>query len=848
MEVVMDEQNLPLRSVSLQIEGMTCASCVGRVERVLRALPGVEEANVNLATERASIRASTPVADLVKAISKAGYEVVTPAPVALVVEGMTCASCVGRVERVLKAQPGVTSAVVNLATEKATVGIEPGTAVESLIKAVSKAGYSAHAVQTSTEAVAAVTARKEQASEQLQRDLWLAGLLTAPVFVLEMGGHLVPAFHHWVLAQIGLQTSWWLQLLLTTLVLVLPGRRFFLKGIPALLRGGPDMNSLVALGTLAAWGYSSVATLLPGVLPAGSVQVYFEAAAVIVTLILLGRLLEARAKGRTSAAIQHLLGMQPRTARVWRDGQIQELVIASLMRGDEIEIRPGERIPVDGEVISGDSYVDESMLSGEPLPVSRSAGDVVVGGTLNQNGSLRVRVTALGDASVLAQIVKMVEQAQGSKLPIQALVDRVTRWFVPVVMSLAALTFGFWWWLGPEPALSLALVNAVAVLIVACPCAMGLATPVSIMVGSGRGAEAGILFRKGEALQLLQEVAVVAFDKTGTLTAGKPVLTDLHLLPGFDRDTLLAAMAAVESRSEHPLARAIVSAAAEQQLVLPEVEGFQSLTGMGVCATVVASGIDVPVIAPVMTSTDAQQLLQNQPLRLAIGAERYMQSLAVEVADLQAMATALADDGKTPLYVAVNNQLAAVLAVADLLKPESLAAVQSLHQQGLTVVMISGDNHKTANAIARQLGIDQVIADVLPAGKIDAVKHLQQQFGRLAFVGDGINDAPALAAADVGLAVGSGTDTAMEAAEVVLMSGNVQAVVRAIHLSRATMANIRQNLFWAFAYNAALIPLAAGVFYPVFGWQLSPALAAAAMALSSVFVVSNALRLRHLPL
>jgi cation transport ATPase len=348
-------------------------------------------------------------------------------------------------------------------------------------------------------------------------------------------------------------------------------------------------------------------------------------------------------------------------------------------------------------------------------------------------------------------------------------------------------------------------------------------------------------------LQLLQEVAVVAFDKTGTLTAGKPVLTDLHLLPGFDRDTLLAAMAAVESRSEHPLARAIVSAAAEQQLVLPEVEGFRSLTGMGVCATVVASGIG-SAIAPVMTSTDAQQLLQNQPLHLAIGAERYMQSLAVEVADLQAMATALADDGKTPLYVAVNNQLAAVLAVADPLKPESLAAVQSLHQQGLTVVMISGDNHKTANAIARQLGIDQVIADVLPAGKIDAVKHLQQQFGRLAFVGDGINDAPALAAADVGLAVGSGTDTAMEAAEVVLMSGNVQAVVRAIHLSRATMANIRQNLFWAFAYNAALIPLAAGVFYPVFGWQLSPALAAAAMALSSVFVVSNALRLRHLPL
>lgn len=842
----MDEQNLPLRSVSLQVEGMTCASCVGRVERVLRALPGVVEASVNLATERASIRASTPLADLVKAISKAGYEVVTPAPVALVVEGMTCASCVGRVERVLKAQPGVTSALVNLATEKATVGIEPGTTVESLLRAVSKAGYNAHTVQASAEAVASMSARKEQESEQLQRDLWLAGLLTAPVFVLEMGGHLLPAFHHWVLAHIGLPASWWLQLLLTTLVLVLPGRRFFLKGIPALLRGGPDMNSLVALGTLAAWGYSGVATLFPAVLPEGAVQVYFEAAAVIVTLILLGRLLEARARGRTSAAIQHLLGMQPRTARVWRDGQMQELAIASLMRGDEIEIRPGERIPVDGEVISGDSYVDESMLSGEPVPVSRHTGEVVVGGTLNQTGSLRVRATALGDASVLAQIVKMVEQAQGSKLPIQALVDRVTLWFVPVVMSLAVITFGFWWWLGPEPALSLALVNAVAVLIVACPCAMGLATPTSIMVGSGRGAEAGILFRKGEALQLLKEVAVVAFDKTGTLTVGKPVLTDLHLLPGFNRDQLLAAMAAVESRSEHPLARAIVAAAAEQQLVLPQVEGFQSLTGMGVCATV-ASGID-SAIAPVMTSTDGQELPQSQPQRLAIGAERYMQSLAVKVADLQAMATALADDGKTPLYVAVNNQLAAVLAVADPLKPESLAAVQSLHQQGLIVAMISGDNHITANIIARQLGIDQVIADVLPAGKMDAVKDLQRQFGCLAFVGDGINDAPALAAADVGLAVGTGTDIAIEAADVVLMSGNVQAVARAIHLSRATMANIRQNLFWAFAYNAALIPLAAGVFYPVFGWQLSPALAAAAMALSSVFVVSNALRLRYLSL
>ena len=804
-------------AVVIEIEGMTCASCVGRVERALRAVPGVDAAAVNLATERAEITgAALDRAALVKAVEDAGYDV--PLRTAdLMIEGMTCASCVARVERALNAVPGVAAAAVNLATERATV---TGTAeVPDLIRAIADVGYDAHPLVRSVGQEGETAARKADEEAALKRDLAVAAALSLPVFVLEMGSHLIPWVHRAVMNGIGMQNSWYLQCVLTTLVLLGPGLRFYRKGFPALARLAPDMNSLVAVGTVAAYGYSLVATFAPGLLPPGTQNVYFEAAAVIVTLILLGRLLEARARGRTSEAIRRLVGLQARTARVLRDGKAAEVPVSEVRPGDRLEVRPGERVPVDGTVTEGQSWIDESMISGEPLPVEKAPGSPVTGGTVNQTGAFAFRATAVGEATMLAQIIRMVEAAQGGKLPIQALVDRVTMWFVPVVMALAALTFAVWLAFGPDPALTFALVNGVAVLIIACPCAMGLATPTSIMVGTGRGAELGVLFRKGEALQALQGVTVVAFDKTGTLTEGRPALTDLDLTPGFERAQVLALIAAVEAKSEHPIARAILAAAEAEGLALPEVSAFASVTGFGVCAT--AGG-----------------------QRVEIGADRYMTRLGLDVADFADVAARLGDEGKSPLYAAIDGRLAAILAVADPVKGTTPQAIRALHRLGLKVAMITGDNARTAHAIARRLGIDEVVAEVLPEGKVQAVKRLKAA-GRLAFVGDGINDAPALAEADVGLAVGTGTDIAIEAADVVLMSGRLTAVSDAIALSKATMRNIRQNLFWAFVYNAALIPVAAGVLWPAFGLLLSPVFAAGAMALSSVFVLANALRLRR---
>jgi len=563
-----------------------------------------------------------------------------------------------------------------------------------------------------------------------------------------------------------------------------------------------------------------VATFFPSVLPQGTVNVYYEAAAVIITLILLGRFFEAKAKGRTSLAIQHLVGMQPKVARIQLNNQVIEVPIAEVQTGTIVEIRPGERIPVDGEVIHGQSFIDESMITGEPMPVEKTIGSTVVGGTINQSGSLNIKATSVGSSSVLSQIIRMVEQAQGSKLPIQALVDKITMWFVPVVMGLSLLTFLTWFIFGPEPALTFSLVNAVAVLIIACPCAMGLATPTSIMVGTGRGAEMGVLFRKGEALQLLKETKVVAVDKTGTLTEGKPILTDLHVLEGFEYNTVLSLMAAVESKSEHPIARAIVQAAIDKELILSPVADFKSVTGYGIEAKV------------------SEHLVH-------IGADRYMEKLGLNPTVFSQFSDRLGEEGKTPLYVAIDQKLAAIIAVADPIKESTFAAIEALHQLGLRVAMITGDNRHTAQAIAKKLGIDEVIAEVLPEGKIEAVKKLKNQYGKLAYVGDGINDAPALAEADIGLAIGTGTDVAIEAADVVLMSGNLKGVPNAIALSKATITNIRENLFWAFVYNAALIPIAAGVLYPQFGLLLSPVFAAGAMALSSIFVLGNALRLKR---
>src|SRR5690554_4563344 len=814
-----DRDRSDAAAITLSIVGMNCASCVGRVEAALAKVPGVATVAVNLATERADIQTAGPVdrMDLIQAVQKAGYEV-PAAPTELAVEGMSCASCVGRVERALLAVPGVSEATVNLATERATIR---GTArTDALVSAVQTAGYKARPITDSVAGVDEEAAlRKDAERIALKRDLLLAAVLTLPVFMIEMGSHLIPGVHAFVERTIGMQTSWYLQFILTTLVLILPGRRFYTQGFPALMRLAPDMNSLVAVGTSAAYAYSVVATFLSGVLPAGTVNVYYEAAAVIVTLILLGRYLEARAKGRTSEAITRLVGLQARIARVSRDGRIVELPIDDVVAGDIIELRPGERVPVDGEVIDGHSYVDESMITGEPIPVEKSAGSQVVGGTVNQTGAFTIRATAVGGQTVLAQIIRLVEQAQGSKLPIQAVVDKVTMWFVPAVMAAAALTFLVWLIFGPSPALTFALVNAVAVLIIACPCAMGLATPTSIMVGTGRGAELGVLFRKGEALQLLKDAKVVAVDKTGTLTEGKPALTDLEVADGFERAAVLASIAAVESRSEHPIARAIVQAAEQEGIAVPPLEQFASVTGMGVGA-------------------------QVNGLRVEVGADRYMRELGLDVSPFAATAERLGNEGKSPMYAAIGGRLAAVIAVADPIKPTTAAAIAALHQLGLKVAMITGDNERTAKAIAARLGIDEVVAEVLPEGKVVAVRRLKAEHGHVAFVGDGINDAPALAEADVGLAIGTGTDIAMEAADVVLMSGSLLGVPNAIALSQATIGNIRQNLLWAFAYNTALIPVAAGVLYPAYGVLLSPIFAAGAMALSSVFVVSNALRLR----
>ncbi|MCS4297385.1 MULTISPECIES: heavy metal translocating P-type ATPase [Acinetobacter] len=805
---------------SLQIKGMTCASCVGRIETALKKVDGVTQASVNLATERAEITSNTPIdrEALIKAVEHAGYEV-ADAATELSIDGMTCASCVSRVEKALKAVPGVKEANVNLATERATI---TGTAnVAALIAAIDKAGYDAKEIQTALPDLTEHLEKKDQERAELKRDLILATIFALPVFILEMGSHLIPGMHHLIAQTIGIQNSWYLQFILTTLVLVIPGRRFYIHGLPALLRLAPDMNSLVAVGTLAAYLFSIVATFIPSILPAGTVNVYYEAAAVIVALILLGRFLEAKAKGRTSEAIQRLVSLQAKVAHVSRNNQIVDIPIDQVVVGDFIIVKPGERVPVDGKVIEGKSFVDESMITGEPIPVEKKIDSEVVGGTINQNGTLSFKAVAVGGETMLAQIIRLVEQAQGSKMPIQAVVDKITLWFVPAVMAAAVLTFLIWLIFGPSPALTFALVNAVAVLIIACPCAMGLATPTSIMVGTGRGAELGVLFRKGEALQLLKDAKVVAVDKTGTLTEGHPVLTDFEVTEFFQRDHVLSMVAAVESRSEHPIAKAIVDAAIKENLTLPKVNQFDSVTGMGVYAAIDENG------------------------DIHIGADRYMLQLNIDISPFASAAQRLGDEGKSPLYVAINGKLAGIIAVADPIKSTTPSAIKALHQLGLKVAMVTGDNARTAQAIARQLGIDEVIAEVLPEGKVKAVQSLKAKYGNIAFVGDGINDAPALAEADVGLAIGTGTDVAIESADVVLMSGNLQGVANAIALSKATIGNIHQNLFWAFAYNTMLIPVAAGLLYPAYGILLSPIFAAGAMALSSVFVLANALRLRR---
>jgi len=804
--------------VVIGVKGMSCASCVARVERALRKQPGVAEASVNLPLERASVEydpAEGDVDDLLESIRKAGYEPEV-AEATVGVRGMTCASCVARVERRVGKVPGVLDVSVNLSTEKAHVRYLPGAAGPAdIAEAIRKAGYEP------VEEAQADAAEAPGTSEAgvLRRSLVLAAALAIPVFAIAM--MLMAPGTQRLLTALMPERAWsWLELALITPVQFYAGWRFYRGGWAELRHLSPGMNSLVMLGSNAAYWYSVLALAVPSLFPAGTAHTYFDAAGMIVTLILLGRYLEAIAKGRTSQAIRSLIKLQARSARVVRGGEERELPIEQVQVGDLVQVRPGERIPVDGDVTEGSSYVDESMITGEPVPVAKQPGDPVVGGTVNRNGSLRFRATSVGGDTVLAQIIRMVENAQAEKPAIQAVADRIAGVFVPLVMAAAVATFAAWMVLGPAPALSLAFVAAVSVLLIACPCAMGLATPTAVMVGTGKGAEMGVLFRRGTALETLAKIDTVVMDKTGTLTRGRPELTDFEVAEGADRGEVLRLVAAAEADSEHPVAEAIVRAAREGDADLPAATDFEADPGHGIQASV-----------------DGH--------RVNVGADRYMQRLDVDIAPLSARAGEMAKEAKTPLYAAIDGKLAAVIAVADPPREESAGTVAALHALGLTVAMVTGDNRATAEAVAARLGIDRVMAEVLPDQKADEVRRLQGEGASVAFVGDGINDAPALTRADVGIAIGTGTDIAIEAGDVVLMRGDLWGILNAIRLARRTLRTIHINFLWAYGYNVSLIPVAAGVLYPLGGFLLNPALAAGAMSVSSVFVLSNSLRLRR---
>ena len=742
--------------------------------------------------------------------------------------GMHCASCAGRIEKGLAAAPGVEEASVNFATARATVRYNPAaTDVEALRQVVRGMGYDVLVTEACEAEPAALqdaeAALREEEYRQQQRRFIVALALTLPVALLAMAGHAVPALEP-VLKFPGRP---WLELALTTPVLFWAGRGFFTGAWAAARHRVADMNTLVAIGTLSAYLFSLVATVAPAWLAAaagggghpahGAGGVYYEVAAIIVTLILMGRLLEARARSKTSGAIRALMDLAPKLARVERDGVERDIPVAEVRVGDVVLVRPGEKVPVDGVVVDGSSAVDESMLTGEPLPVPKKAGDTVIGATLNRSGSFRLRATRVGRDTVLQQIVRLVQEAQGSKAPIQRLADVIASYFVPVVICVAIATFVLWFDLAqPESRLTMAILTFVSVLIIACPCALGLATPTAIMVGTGRGAQSGILIKGGEALETAHRLTTIVLDKTGTITRGTPAVTDIVAI-GADEETILRLAAAAEAGSEHPLGEAIVRSAAERGLDRPPVKDFRAIAGYGIEAVV-----------------EGRQIL--------IGTALLMEERGI-AADGKT-AHRLADEGKTPIFVAVDGRPAGIIAVADPVKESSPAAIARLRQMGLEVVMLTGDHRRTAEAIARQVGVDRVLAEVLPDGKGAEVKKLQDQGKVVAMVGDGINDAPALARADVGIAMGSGTDVAMEAADITLVRGDLHGVVASIALSRATIANIRQNLFFAFIYNILGIPLAAGLFYPLTGWLLSPVIASLAMALSSVSVVTNALRLR----
>ncbi|HEC97430.1 MAG TPA: cadmium-translocating P-type ATPase [Nitrospirae bacterium] len=794
--------------ITLPVKGMTCASCVKAVEKALSKVEGVTDVSVNFASEKAIVKTSDNISieSLIQAIKSEGYDIVT-SKLEFIVKGMTCASCVATVERALKGLYGVVSAYVNIASEKAVVEYIPTlTGFEEFKKAVKAQGYEAEAITEE------FIDREKESREKEYRNLLLKFRVSAVISALILLGSFT---------SIPLLSNWYTLFLLATVVQFWTGMRFYKGAWVAIKHLSTNMNTLITMGTSAAYFYSVTATFFPGIFESGGlkVHIYFDTSAIIIALILLGRLLEAKAKGKTSEAMRKLVGLQAKTARVVRDGSEAEIPIEDVAVGDTVIVRPGERIPVDGIVIDGYSSIDESMLTGESLPVEKTAGDTAFGGTINKVGSFKLKASRIGRDTALAQIIRLVEEAQGSKAPIQRLADRIASIFVPAVIIIATFTFVLWYFLGPKPAFTMALMNFIGVLIIACPCALGLATPTAIMVGTGKGAERGILIRNAEALETAHKIQTTIMDKTGTITKGEPELTDIIGTDSFDRNTLLQLSASAEKVSEHPLAEAIVRKAKELGLDLSEPEDFMAIPGGGIRARI---------------GTDD----------VFIGNVTLLEKKGIDLTPLSETVEKLTSEGKTAVLISVNNEVKGVFGIADSTKEGSIEAISELKKMGIEVVMLTGDNERTAARIAEMVGIDRFFAGVLPEGKVAVVKKLKGEGKIVAMVGDGINDAPALTEAHVGIAIGTGTDIAMEASDITLIKGDPRSVVEAIKLSKLTLRTIKQNLFWAFFYNIVGIPIAAGILYVFGGPLLDPVFASAAMAFSSVSVVSNSLRLR----
>lgn len=805
---------------SLKIEGMTCASCAKAVERATKKLEGVTEASVNLATEKLSIsfdEGKVSVGDIQTAVERAGYKAISDSVnKTMKIEGMTCASCAKAVERAINKLDGVIEASVNLATEKLTISYDPNTLkVSDIRKAVEKAGYKAIEEETTVDAD---KERKEKEIKLLWKKFIVSAIFTVPLLYISMGhmmGLPLPSFIDPMMHP----TAFAVSQLLLTIPVIIAGNRYYRVGFKALIRRSPNMDSLIAIGTAAAVLYGIFATIkIIGGDTSYAMDLYFESAAVIITLITLGKYLEAVSKGKTSEAIKKLMGLAPKTAIVIRNGKEEEISIEEVEVGDVIVVKPGEKMPVDGEVVSGNTSVDESMLTGESIPVEKNAGDNIIGASINKNGSIKYRATKVGKDTALAQIIKLVEDAQGSKAPIAKLADVISGYFVPIVIGLAVLSGLAWYFFGGESGI-FSLTIFISVLVIACPCALGLATPTAIMVGTGKGAEHGVLIKSGVALETAHKIGTIVFDKTGTITEGKPKVTDV-VANGMTEGDLLQLAASAEKGSEHPLGEAIVKGAEEQGLEFKKLDSFKAIPGLG---------IEVKI--------DGKNIL--------LGNRKLMNESKISLEELEETSDKLASEGKTPMYISIDGKMAGIIAVADTVKESSKKAIEKLHEMGIEVAMITGDNKRTAEAIAKQVGIDRILAEVLPQDKANEVKKLQAEGKKVAMVGDGINDAPALAQADIGIAIGSGTDVAMESADIVLMRSDLMDVPTAIQLSKSTIRNIKQNLFWAFGYNTLGIPVAMGILHVFGGPLLNPMIAAAAMSLSSVSVLTNALRLKR---